>query len=606
MANVIVYDQDMKKVAYLENAFNIGYERPLNNLHRASFSLPAGDEKNAECLPLRFVEIFDNGERIDLFRIMPSAAQRRRSDATITYQCEHVLGSLLDDVLFQYHTVGNLGVYTADVINYVLQRQTTTRWQLGAVEFTRQFEYNWENENLLAALYSIPKPFDTEYMWTWDTSVYPWTLNLVEPPAGVQAYIRYGVNLQGITKQEDPTDLCTRIYPLGYGEGVNQLGIADLNGGLPYLDADTQAQYGVISKVWVDRRFTSAETLMARAQTMLDQLKVPRISYSVEASELYSLTRDPLDRFVTGAQVRVIDEEMGIDIIARVVNVRKTNVTGAPGAVTLEIANRPQNIAGSMADLESRQRINEVYAQGATNVNVYNMVDNADQSNPAKLRFWVPAEAVRINKLLLSYRNTNFRGYSRAIASAPAVSSGPSSITTTGPSSTETTEGGGGFSNWFSEVGAINFANPLLGEYSFIMGAGTHNHNGEVTNDGFHVHRIYDFKVNIPPHAHEMPHTHDMPHTHVIPSHTHGIEFGIYSGPQASSVTVKVDGNVVPGVTGSSANNIDLAAYLTKDDEGKIRRGQFHEIEISPNGLSRIEASVILQYFVQSRGGGNY
>lgn len=592
--NVIVYDQDMKKVAYLENSFNIGYERPLNNLHRASFSLPAGDEKNAECLPLRFVEIFDNGERIDLFRIMPSSAQRNRSDATITYQCEHVLGMLLDDVLFQYHTVGNLGVYTADVINYVLQRQTTTRWQCGTVSFSRQFEYNWENENLLAALYSIPKPFDTEYMWTWDTSVYPWTLNLVEPPTGVQAYIRYGVNLQGITKQEDPTDLCTRIYPLGYGEGVNQLGIAELNGGLPYLDADTQAQYGVISKVWVDRRFTSAETLMARAQTMLDQLKVPRISYSVDASELYSLTRDPLDRFVTGAQVRVIDEEMGIDIIARVVNVRKTNVTGAPGAVTLEIANRPQNIAGSMADLESRQRINEVYAQGATNVNVYNMVDNADQSNPAKLRFWVPAEAVRINKLLLSYRNTNFRGYSRAIASAPAVSSGPSSITTTGPSSITTT---GPSSTETSSVGSWRLLPPqhLPADFMDVAGDPPHAHSMFSVD---HVHNM--------PHTHEMPHTHDMPHTHVIPSHTHGIEFGIYSGPQASSVTVKVDGNEVPGVTGSSANNIDLAAYLAKDDEGKIRRGQFHEIEISPNGLSRIEASVVLQYFVQSRGGGDY
>ena len=35
----------------------------------AHFSLPADDPKVVECQPLRFVEIFDGNERVDLFRV---------------------------------------------------------------------------------------------------------------------------------------------------------------------------------------------------------------------------------------------------------------------------------------------------------------------------------------------------------------------------------------------------------------------------------------------------------------------------------------------------------------------------------------------------------
>lgn len=112
--------------------------------------------------------------------------------------------------------------------------------------------------------------------------------------------IRYGFNLKDIEKVTDPFDICTRLYCLGYGEGVNQLSISEVNGGLPYLDADKQAQYGIINRIFVDRRFTSAETLKARGEAMLEGLEMPRITYSVDATELHALTNDPIDQFTTG------------------------------------------------------------------------------------------------------------------------------------------------------------------------------------------------------------------------------------------------------------------------------------------------------------------
>ena len=70
--NIIrVYDSNMRKLAYLENAYNIGYSLKLK-----SYGLPNllfhDRPKNIYCQPFNYVEIFDSGERIELFRIMPS------------------------------------------------------------------------------------------------------------------------------------------------------------------------------------------------------------------------------------------------------------------------------------------------------------------------------------------------------------------------------------------------------------------------------------------------------------------------------------------------------------------------------------------------------
>lgn len=631
---VTIYDLQMRKVALLENAFAIQYETPMNTLWSATFSLPATDPKNAECQPFYFAEIFDGAERLDLFRILPSTLRRSMDGQTVTYQCEHVLGTLLDDILFQYHTIGNLGIYTRDVVQYILSQQSEQRWQLGTVDFTHQFEYNWENENLLGALYSIPKPFGDEYMWTWDTTTYPWTLNLVRPSDDVQAYIRYGVNMQGIERRIDPTRVVTRIYGLGYGEGINQLTFASINGGKPYLDAEPEyiQRYGLVKSVFVDRRFEYPETLMARCQALLNELKKPRVTYTVQASELYALTKDPIDKFRTGAMVRVQDKEIGEDVTFRVLNVRKQDVLGMPGDVEIEIANRPEDIAGTIAEMRNRQYIQDVYAQGATNYDTQTFADNADPQHPAIIRFRIPEETARVNKVLLSYRVEAFRAYSKAIEGGGAVQS----TTAAGGGATPTTSTDPGKVPTTSTEPSTVRTSDLDTNWTFIGSSipalsqdGEHNHGipdgtelatasgGKVVfrESGLHDHLIrmgHYHQVTIPAHNHTVTipahnHTVNIPnHTHniTLPPHTHGIEYGIYEGPTPAKLTIQIDGEIIPG-TAINGDEVDIIRFLAKDNGGKILRG-WHEIKITPDGLGRVVASVFTQLFAQSRGGGNF
>lgn len=632
MAVPQIFDRNMKRLAYLDNAMNVGYTLETNSLWTASFAMPADDKKNAYCAPLNYVEIFDGDERIDLFRIIGEDLQRS-DGATRVYNCEHVLATLLNDVLFQYHQCGGAGVRTAEVLNYILSRQTTRNWVLGACSFERFFEYNFENATLLSSLFAVPECFDSDYLWTWDTTGYPWSISLVEPSDRLKSEIRYAKNMTNITKTQDASGLANRIYALGYGEGVNQLTISAVNNGLPYVeDALSIAKYGLCSSILVDTRYEIAENLKAYAEQILKESAEPYNSYEIGAIDLHRLTGDAFSRFWPGEIVRVVDDEDGVNLRTRIVSVVKDDAQGDPGNVTVTLANKSKDIAGSISDLQSRALIGETYAQGATNQQVYNFSDNADATHPATMKIYIDESVVRINKMLLNIQFEPFRAFEKAIGGGggQTTSSGGGTTTSSGGGSTTssgggaTTSSGGGQT---SSATALESSNILPSETS---GQAVHNHgisrsarlattSDGKTVDGYevfvwsgahvhpaHTHRISAHTHTVPAHTHRVSaHTHRVEaHTHTVQNHTHEIQFGIYEGQRASRATIRVDGNVLPAQSGYE--NIDIVAYLSKDDSGKIRRGTWHTVEVLPDTMSRIVGAVFTQTFCNSRGGGDY
>ena len=55
MAKPQIFNRDMKRLAYLDNALAVGYGLETNSLWTATFTLPADDPKNAYCSPLNYV-----------------------------------------------------------------------------------------------------------------------------------------------------------------------------------------------------------------------------------------------------------------------------------------------------------------------------------------------------------------------------------------------------------------------------------------------------------------------------------------------------------------------------------------------------------------------
>src|SRR5690625_2764232 len=337
--------------AILENAYNIGYEREVNAIWQASFSLPLNDPKVEKVELLKYVEITDDDEYIGLFRIIPKLTVKNSEFNYVKFQCEHVLATLMDSSLFKYHQLSN---YTTDyVLDYLLDQQNHKHWQLGDVEFTRYFHYAWENENVLSALFSVPRPFDEQYIWTWDTKSYPWTLNLIRPEIEPTCRIKEGYNLRTLEVEENPMSVYNRIYPLGAGEGVNQLTIESVNGGIPYLE-DRKPDEEIKEVVWPDKRFTDAESLKASAQALLDKWKKPIVSWRIGAADLSEITGLDIDKFRMGKVVRLqLDDFPTTDL--RIEKESKSDIKGDPGNVQLEIGNVQEDLGTTQADIERRQ-----------------------------------------------------------------------------------------------------------------------------------------------------------------------------------------------------------------------------------------------------------
>ncbi|TSB47120.1 phage tail spike protein [Alkalicoccobacillus porphyridii] len=684
-----VYDRNMRLLAHLKNAYSIGYETPLNEIWKASFSLPLDDPKNQYCKHFNYIELFDGEKRVDLFRIMPARTFKSVEARKVDYQCEHVLACLYDDGIDDYAQWTNLR--TEVVLRGMLEYQEVKRWELGRCEITRYFHYGVEKEDLLPTILSVARPFRDPFQWTWDTTVFPWKLNLERGSTQLVGEARWGKNVRGIEKESDPLPMATRIYPYGYGEGVNQLNISKINPtGRRYVEnAAAVAEYGIIKYHWVDRRFEDIESMYESSLAKLDELSRPKTTYSVDVVELKAL--GDLTRFDVGKIVAIIDEDFG-RVEVRVRNYKKPDVTGKPHEVSLEIGDKLDDTATTNADRDRRQKTEETYSQGSTNMLPYNYADNCDPQNPAKIRFYLPSDLVNVNTMMLSYQIDPFRAYSRAIqgggalvdstkaggaivkatesggATVRSTSSGGSVVKSSGSgggsqqtsssgggTSTSTASGGGTSRSTNSGGGAATtsgFSNPgfyvvssdplpfggtppYMDHVHSVEVSGQLNHNHTV-NVPSHSHEFivpahtHDFStpnhshtVNIPSHTHEIDipnHTHsvDIPahshevrlpdHTHEIelPDHTHEIEHGIFEfNRRPSSVQIRVDGNLVP-INSTSGSEINIIPYLSTDSGGRIQRGAWHEVTITPNELGRVTADVISRLFIQSRIGGNH
>ena len=415
-----VYNLAREKDWVLKNAYDIIETREINAVWMLEFSIPMNEADMEHCQPNWYVRYGDDGQ---LYRFTDQT-KTNANESTVTYHCEHVIATLSDDVMFQGPYIkGNTGTYTNQVLNYILGMQTLNNgvrnWKLGVCEPRRQFEYSWENENLLAALWSVPTCFDTPYMWTFDTSTYPWTINLINinENADPDFYLMAKKNILQSTEESSNLDICTRLYGLGEGEGVNQLTIKSVNNGLPYIQSAPEivAKYGIVSRIFVDRRYQYPETLKARMETLLHELEMPTLKREFEIVDLYDMSPDDMYKAEVGEIVLLKDDNTKVYITKTVKN------WSVPGDMQITIATKATDMAQSIADLADRQRIEQVYSQGASQVYSFSFFGNATSEYPLDGYVYFPSDLKYLNEVKLKVMLKPFRSYSKATKIADVV-----------------------------------------------------------------------------------------------------------------------------------------------------------------------------------------
>lgn len=588
-----IYDKARKLVAIAQNAFDVSENLRLNSINILSFSLPENDPKNEFCQPYNLVT-HNEGE---FYRIMP-VANMSGEIGTISYECEHVLASLIDNVMPGFIALGGLGYYTRQVIEYILNRQLQKNWVLDKCDFNRQFEYGWEQENLLSAIFSVPNPITDPYMWVTNTNVYPYKLSLIRLDASRNPdhYIRKGHNRLTLTKQSDPRNICTRLYPYGAGEGINQMNIKNVNWGQLYLQSPQNYidKYGIVERIWVDRRYTDEQSLKDAAQAMLNELQEPYTEYSTE--------------FIGDAKVGdIVQIVEGIKSV--IVEVQKT-YSEVP-TQTIKIANKPKDIASMVADLADRQRIEMTYSQGASQIFSITSAENADDKSPAEIDVIFPEDMININSVQIFVELSPFRAYSKATKSGGSTqtsSSGGGSTQSSSSGGANTLAGGKVSTSGTSSID-FNSWDKLTWDINTGLGGGgegSHRHpvyfyldfrNVALPSD--HQHTVDTrFNINIPSHTHSV----NIPsHTHTLDTtHEHEITPIISFFSSGNSFWLVING-VKKKYYSSTSAFVDISEFLV-DANGKIPRGKPHTIGILPNTLSRAKVTCAVKGFIQSRG----
>ena len=599
-----LFDRNFRKIAILENAYQVQEEQSINAVNYLSFTLPDTDPKNELCEPFYFVRYKDG----DLYRIM--APERTLSETgDYTYKSEHVFAMLIDDLIENDVQSGGRTMFTEDVIREVLSHQLTPNWRLGECDFRHEFEYGWTDESVLAALHSIPNRFVDPYIWTFDTHVHPFVLNLkrLDMDKHPEMYIRAGKNALQMQHDTDATTVVTRLYPRGDGEGINTLTIEAANGGVPFIQSPPEiiAKYGIISRPWRDKRYTNAQSLLEAGHAMLHELQTPFEQYEVDFAVLGE------DDFHTPALGKIVEV---VDFKKTVITKIVWNHDEIPSS-SLSIANKPKDVAGAISDLANRQRIEATYAQGATQIYADSIADNADVQNPLELRFFIPRQMVHINAVELLVRVSRFRAYSSATGGGGQVvhtnltQQPQHTYNSTGfqlePASVRlplSGEGSGpGYANhnhgmgWGTGIPVHSLAilHELRPQYTTVNGIRVMSDIGSVSSlfrpSGAHYHNIHSHLVTVPAHTHSLS----------LPAHTHQIAPVISHHGNAQSYELVVNG-VSRGIFPVSQTQFNILPWLVQD--GTIRRGTWHTIAIRPFDVARVEMSYSLQGFIRSEG----
>ena len=604
---VLLLDKNRQPIGPLEGALGLGVERNLNDLGTATLTMAAGDPQHGQIVvPSSWAHLWDGEEDLGLWRFAGEPEDDRTPLGKAQYQLQSGECTLLDDLLTGEHEVGGTGYSTRQVLQYILDHQTSPLWSLGTVAFADYYQYRFCDVTLLEAILSIGETLLSPYRFRFDTSA--WKIHLEAIPQAASCSLTYARTMRSVRRSIDGR-VVNRLYGRGYGEGDNQLTIRSVNAGRDYLDnAQSIARHGVRCGVHVDTRQQDPATLKAHMSAILAGSAEPGVSYEVDAIDLARSDGSDWDRVQVGERVLVLDRDLG-PVSAIVSAKKKADVLGDPGNVVYTLDTQRKDTAEELNQLREKVGVHELYSQGATNMYSMQVMDNCDASKPLEMRFYVPKNVLRINACLLTWRMERFRTYTKQARS--------------GGGSTRTSSEGGGatisYPSLTTEVylSTINQLDEEGEGYPKPTTDATSLTTREAEATSGHTHSIW-------PHTHGMRHVHmvrggvQIPamsfnlsgHSHSVsvPSHSHEIEYGVFeAGGNASSLSVYADGNLVPGGQDSGRRGeVDVAAYLSKDADGKVQRGTWHTIRFTPSGNARIVADLFFQVFIQSRGAGDY
>ena len=264
---------------------------------------------------------------------------------TRTLNCEHVINTLRDRILFGEHKPSNIAnnprvssCTATQAARYILQQQSD--WTLGTVGYTKSAPYNFNGEDLFSAMETVTGSLlDAE--WTYDLTRYPFVLNIKPKATAVSCEMRMDRNIRTLRKTIDRTRMFTRFYPIGKN-----------NKQLPEkFVSKNENLYGVVSKVETDQEKDTDAKLRDWANEKLNNHAEPLVTVTVSGLELSSATGEALDKLTLGTVCRVPLPEFNTTITERITKISWSDKVTDSMNVSITLANQVEDVASIVNNL---------------------------------------------------------------------------------------------------------------------------------------------------------------------------------------------------------------------------------------------------------------
>lgn len=318
---------------------SLGITLNLQPLSRVTMTLTEDD------LPLAMhdlVEFYNQNGSVGVYRVVK---------VTNTYRKERKIELSHGLDVFSDATIAKIQDWSGTVAQFlqmIIDGQTQKiggqfYWRLGRCDDTSYWEKDIKYDNAMSCLTDIAKT-EEDYMFTFDQSSFPWTLNFVRRDATVLSEFRLNRNTSNCSVVLDDSDLCTRLYLSVSKETEDSAGNGTYweEGYFTYNDTAAQASFGIVSKTaGVDQSVSAPEidkeTWVAQ---YFSRHNAPNVQITIDGAELNRRTGESFDEVHLGRICRAALPDYDTIFNERVISVNYPDALRSPALVKVSLANK--------------------------------------------------------------------------------------------------------------------------------------------------------------------------------------------------------------------------------------------------------------------------
>lgn len=273
-----------------------------------------------------------------------------------TYKLNHAI-DMLSAAIYPYEETFNST--TSRFISTMLSAQTqkignTPFWQFGTCEDSGDWFKELSYNNVLEALSEVEKDRE-DYHFVYDFSTFPWTVSFVRFSDTVVSEFRLSRNIEKNRISLNDSNLCTRLYlsvttRATVTENDQNAGDIETQEFLCFNNAEGQALWGIIDRA-AGIETDKVPDVQAFVQEYFRKHSAPELSLTIDGEEIVRLTGDTIDEAHLGGMCRVAIPRYAVLFNERILTVRYPDAQKTPLKITVTMANKRNDMAGSIASV---------------------------------------------------------------------------------------------------------------------------------------------------------------------------------------------------------------------------------------------------------------